>query len=177
MGALTNKRIKYILLSILLILFGIIMSINSMLTNKLNKQFANTVEYNTDKGFHCEWHDDYYIMAGEAKQFNNEICSAVEVNDIFYSNENNTISISLRVYANKFGKYTYVLGFGDYDEGKEEFGGYAYIDENLTYLPENQYDTEKNEYLQKLIQTNKKYIFKLTKIANERWGLNLKSEE
>lgn len=175
MEAKLNNRKNIIVISIFLLLSSVII-INGVMVNRINTRFVDAVQYNNSKGHHCEDHEDYYITAGKASFFGDLVTASVAVSDVYYSEENETITITLNVWADKYGKCIYSIGFCDYDEGKEEFGGHVYVDEDLNPIPEEESNLEMNTYLQKLLDDNKKHIVKLATIANERWQLELNDD-
>ncbi len=161
-----RKNIKIIITAVI----TMCILINVLLTCNLELNYSKKVDYNEEKHFRAEEHDDYYITASDASFFTDEVSMDIELNDIYYNEDNKTITISLSIYIDKFGKKTYIVRFDDYDEGKEDFGGYVYVDQNMNPINEE----ETNITDSSLYENNRASILKLTEIANDKWDLNLK---
>ena len=168
-----KRSIRKILGYFVVILLYLIAAGNSIMSEYLSENYSKAVAMDAVKGYPYEENAEYYIMASKVNFFSADFLGVIELKDIYYSPEHPTINVALDVYINKLGRRRYLIRIEDFDPGKEDFGGYAWVDEGMNYLPENKYDTEYNDFIQNLMDMNHEAISRLIAIANERWNLGL----
>ncbi len=168
-----KKHAKKILFIFLILLTLIVLTI-SVLIKRINNRIEQVIEYNSKLQYHAEQHDDYYIVAKGANIFQLTAEGGIQIFDVYYNTEHRKITISLDVWMDLFGECKYKISFCD--DNDDDFGGYAFVDQNMNLVPENDYDSLENTEvdIQVLMNSNSEYIEKLVNIANERWNLELK---
>lgn len=168
-----KRSIRKILGYFVVILLYLIAAGNSIMSEYLSENYSQAVAVGTEGKYRCEENAEYYIIASKVGFFSTGFLGSIELNDIYYSPVHPTLNVALDVYISKLGRRKYQIRIEDFDPGKEDFGGYAWVDEGMNYLPENKYDTEYNDFIQNLMDTNHEAISRLIAIANERWNLGL----
>lgn len=168
---------------ILIVILIMVMAVFQIETNRLNERFLGDMQYYESRGFAREENSEYsvkvYTMQGW--DYVDELRASITVDNIDYKDEF-PITITLTVYAGRWGKCRYLVEYDEYflyideDTVKREFGDWIWVDKDMNYLPENEYDIERNEFTKQFLKDNKETLQRITEIANESWGLELSCE-
>ncbi len=173
MGAESRKNVRKVITH-LCIIFGSVFAIaNTMMTQYLSEHYTDMVKPGRETWYRWEENDEYYVMADKVGFFSTGFQGAIQLKDIYYSSKHPELNITLEVSVDKLNRKKYKIVIENFDPGEEEFGGYAWVDKNMKYLPESRYDTETNRYMRNLLESNGPAVTRLVEIANERWNLGL----
>lgn len=158
----------------------IIMALFQIEADRINEKFLAGMEYSEwhrrAEEFGPEYNIVIYPMQGH------DLDDKLRVKIIFPKREYKggfDINISLVLYIERWGNNKYLFAYGEYlpvinnDTVYRDFGGNVWVDKDMNFVPEYDFETEMDEETAEIMREYKDVIQQIVDIANERWELGM----
>jgi hypothetical protein len=172
-----HKKKRRIIGIIVLVIY-ILLTLNTIATERLNKKYGDAVAWNPDRDGYYEWNGNEYVYStGGCSFFWSSMEFGTQIFHISYKDKKHPyLQIGLQVTEYKWGKAEYRLEIydekydGDYDP-EHNFGGTVYVDKNFNPIP--MYGEDVDLKTVALMDDLHEELSRLVEIVNERWNLGL----